>query len=73
MSQETPGSKIEVGKLKKYIYTDHSAGDKVVFECAAKSISDADKMYQEKTGKNPEKLNYVGCDIKKIEFDTVKS
>lgn len=56
-------------KLRKYIYRDNSAGGKVVFECVAKDILEADKMYQEKTGKNPEKQNYVGCSSEKIELD----
>ena len=60
------------GKLNKYTYRDKSAGDKVVFECVAKDILEADKMYQEKTGKNPEKQSYVGCSIEKIELDAEK-
>ena len=60
------------GELRKYTYRDSSAGGKVVFECVAKDILDADKMYQEKTGKNPEKQSYIGCSIEKIESDTEK-
>ena len=71
MSIEKPESKIEnIEESKKYIYRDYSAGDKVgkvVFECVAKGILDADKLYEEKTGNNPEKQNSVGCAIEKIE------
>jgi hypothetical protein len=73
MSIEKPESKIENdGEFRKYTYRDNSAGSKVVFECVAKDILEADKMYQEKTGKNPEKQNYVGCSIEKIEPDAEK-
>ena len=51
----------------KYTYRDNSAGGKVIFECIAKNILEADQMYEEKTGKNPEKQNYIGCSIEKIE------
>ncbi|MBI2446741.1 MAG: hypothetical protein HYV51_02905 [Parcubacteria group bacterium] len=73
MSIEKQESKIENGgELRKYIYHDNSAGGKVVFECVAKDILEADKMYQEKTGKNPEKQNHIGCSIEKIELDIEK-
>jgi len=72
MSIEKPESNKESGELKKYTYRDNSAGGKVVFECDAKDILEADKMYQEKTGENPEKQNDVGCSIKKIESDAEK-
>ena len=55
------------GEFSKYTYRDNSAGGKVVFECVAKNILEADKLYQEKTGKNPEKQDYVGCSIEKLE------
>lgn len=55
-------------KLHKYTYTDHSGvKDIVVFETIAKTISEADKKYEEGTGKNPENQNYVGCNIEEIE------
>ena len=74
MSIEKPESKIESGEeLKKYIYRDNSAEGEIIFECVAKDILEADKMYEEKTGKNPEKQNYIGCSIKKIEADEVKT
>lgn len=67
MSLETPESKIEDGgRFSKYIYRDNSVGGEVIFECVAKDILEADKMYQEKTGKNPEKQTYIGCSIEKI-------
>jgi hypothetical protein len=54
-------------KLKKFVYRDNSAGGKVIFECVASGIFEADKMYEAETGKNPEKQNYVGCSVEKIE------
>lgn len=64
--QEKPIS-IEPNKdLRRFIYRDNSAGGKIIFECVAKSILDADKMYEEETGNNPEKQCYVGCSVEKI-------
>lgn len=54
-------------ELKKYTYRDNSAGGKVVFECVAGDILEADKLYEEKTGKNPEKQPHIGCSIEKVE------
>ncbi|MBI2474928.1 hypothetical protein HYV69_00690 [Candidatus Uhrbacteria bacterium] len=60
----------EIGrKLRKFVYRDNSDGRKVIFECVTESILDADKMYEEKTGKDPEKQPHVGCSIEKIEDD----
>jgi hypothetical protein len=61
----------EVGreKINKYTYRDNSAGRKVIFECVANNILEADKLYEEKTGNNPEKQNHVGCSIEKIDKD----
>jgi hypothetical protein len=56
-------------ELNKFTYINHSKNDEVLFECVAKSILDADKMYQEKTGQNPERQNFVGCFIEKINKD----
>lgn len=53
-------------ELRKFIYRDNFAGAKVVFECEAASISEADKMYLAKTGKNVEKQAHIGCSIEKI-------
>ena len=57
----------EKEKLKKFVYRDNSAGGKIIFECVASGILEADKMYEAATGKNPEKQNYVGCSIEKVE------
>ena len=63
------GERSEAGKFeadmsqprrRKYIYTDHSAGDQVVFECIAEGISEADELYKQKTGRDAEKQSYVG-------------
>jgi hypothetical protein len=54
-------------ELCKYIYRDNSAGGEIIFECTARCILEADKLYEEKTGNNPEKQNHVGCSIEKIE------
>ena len=54
------------GELRKFIYRDNSANREVIFECIAKDILEADKLYEEKTGKNPEKQNNVGCSIEKV-------
>jgi len=54
-------------KLNKYTYRDNSAGGKIIFECTAESILEADKMYEAATGKDAEKQNYVGCSVEKIE------
>ena len=46
---------LESGKIEtephRYIYRDNKSGGKVIFECIASNILDADKMYEEKTGK----------------------
>ncbi len=71
MSAENPELKIEDNKeLRKYTYRDNSAGGQIVFECIATGILEADKLYQEKTGKNPEKQPHVGCSIEKMEIGT---
>lgn len=53
-------------RLKKYIYRDNSTGGRVVFECTATDILKADKLYEKKMGKNPEKQPYIGCSIENI-------
>jgi hypothetical protein len=62
---------VEKEKLRKFIYRDNSAGGKVIFECVAAGILEADKLYEAATGKNPEKQNYVGCSVEKIEDNQV--
>ena len=57
---------VEKEKLKKFVYRDNSAGRKIIFECVASGILEADKMYEKATGKNPEKQNHVGCSVEKI-------
>jgi len=48
--------------MNKYIYTDNLKKE-VVFECEAENILAADKKYEEKTGKNPVKQSFIGCQI----------
>lgn len=36
----------------------------IVFECEAELITEADKLYQEKFGKDPTKNKNIGCVIK---------
>jgi hypothetical protein len=52
---------------KKYIYVDSSQvknatgkGTKIVFQCDAESITEADHLYQEKFGQDPAKVRYLG-------------
>lgn len=65
---EKPSFKPELEpiKKKKYTYIDHNQGDKVVFECEAKDILEADELYKKATGKNPEKQGYVGIVFKNV-------
>lgn len=58
------------GQLHKYTYRD-ALKDEVVFECVAKSIGEADKQYQETTGKDPSKQNNIGCSIKSMANKTI--
>lgn len=47
----------------KYIYKDNSNGWKnapIVFECDAKSVSEADALYEQKFGIKPEKQKHIG-------------
>ena len=53
-------------RLKKYTYRDNSAGGKIVFECNAHDILEADKFYQKQTGKNPEKQSFIGCSMEEL-------
>jgi hypothetical protein len=47
----------------KFTYSEPSdeGGGKIIFECIANGILDADKMYQDKIGVDPSKQNYIGC------------
>lgn len=54
-------------KLLKFIYRGNGQSPpKILFECVAKDIIEADEKYQEATGKDPEKQKYVGREIKSI-------
>jgi len=53
--------------LRKFVYKDYSDGGKIIFECIARGILEADKLYEEKTGNNPEKQNNIGCSTEKVE------
>ncbi|MFA5413190.1 MAG: hypothetical protein WC348_01445 [Patescibacteria group bacterium] len=67
MERKEFGPENKEKKFHKFTYRDNSAGGKVIFECVAESILDADKRYEAETGKNPEKQNHVGCSVEKIE------
>ena len=50
-----------------YIYSNNEmAGHPVVFECDALDILEADKLFEEKIGKTPDKQNHISCSILKI-------
>ena len=66
MERAEAGPEKKERQLYKFTYRDNSAGGKIIFECIAEKILDADKLYEAKTGKNPEKQNYVGCSVEKI-------
>ncbi|MEK9175696.1 MAG: hypothetical protein AAB795_03865 [Patescibacteria group bacterium] len=53
-------------KLKKYTYQDNFDNRKIVFECIATDILEADKLYEKATGKNPEKQSNIGCSFKDL-------
>ena len=59
-------------ELRKFTYRDNSAGRKVLFECVANGILEADILYEKETGKNPEKQNHVVCSIEDTEPVTMK-
>ncbi|MFC1598960.1 hypothetical protein ACFL2U_03075 [Patescibacteria group bacterium] len=51
-------------ELRKYIYWDQSKKPReIIFECNARGILEADKLYEKETGNDPEKQNYVGCEV----------
>jgi hypothetical protein len=52
--------------LLRFTYRDNSADGKIIFQCDAKDILEADKLYIKKTGRDPAKQKYVGCSFKKI-------
>lgn len=50
--------------MKTYIYTDN-VKKKVLFECQADDILEADKLFQQHTGLDPVKERGVGCEVLK--------
>lgn len=45
-----------------YVYSNNEiSGRPVVFQCDAEDISEADRKFEEKIGKAPDKLNHIGC------------
>ena len=47
-----------------YTYWDHSTLEKkIVFQCIAENILEADKLYEKATGKDVTKQSYIGCEI----------
>jgi len=62
----------------KFIYYDHSIIElvhsvegKIIFECVANNILEADKMYKEVVGKDPDKQNYIGCSSEKLQDENL--
>jgi|TARA_Y100000034_G_scaffold123070_1_gene169374 hypothetical protein len=49
----------------KFIYKDNLKKGKIVFACNAKSISEADKLYEKETGQKAMKQPFIGCVIEK--------
>ena len=64
------GKEIQFFEPRRFIYRDNLANGKIVFECTAKGISEADKLYRVAKGKNPEQQSHIGCSIEKIEENT---
>ena len=49
--------------MKTYIYRDNSTPEKkIVFQCKAENILEADLLYKEATGKDVVKQFYIGCE-----------
>lgn len=48
--------------MKTYIYKDYKT-NKIVFQCQANNILEADKLYEAATGHNIVKQPYIGCYI----------
>lgn len=51
-------------KLYQYTYVDKLDKDRLVFECVAKDILEADKNYELAIGKDPKKQNNIACSLK---------
>jgi ribA/ribD-fused uncharacterized protein len=52
---------------KKFIYRDNFQDGKVVFECTAKDILEADERYKIETGQDVSRQTNIGCVVEKIE------
>jgi hypothetical protein len=52
---------IEKLKYHYFYYNNELAGHPVIFDCKADNVSDADKQYKEKIGKEPNKSEHIGC------------
>ena len=52
--------------MPTFIYVDNSnyPNKVVVFECEAEKLTEADKLYEKATSKNPIKQSHIGCMIK---------
>ena len=57
---------IEREVMATFIYVDNSdyPNKKVVFECQAEKLTDADVLYEKATSKNPIKEKYIGCMVR---------
>jgi len=50
-----------------YFYSNNEmSGHPVVFECEAFDILEADKLFEERIGKAPDKENHISCSMVKI-------
>jgi len=57
--------------MNQYVYYDNAKGQQtsqgwlapVLFECMAETISDADDLMIAKTGVDPRKNKYIGCQV----------
>ncbi|MDD5043395.1 MAG: hypothetical protein PHD51_01850 [Patescibacteria group bacterium] len=66
MNRENINSSPEQKKeLRRYVYTDHKI-EKVIFECEAGDILEADELYKKATGNDSSKQAYVGIQILEI-------
>lgn len=53
--------------MTHYTYRDNrQVPPKVVFECEANGILEADELYKVATGKDPAKQPYVGCESRGV-------
>jgi hypothetical protein len=59
--------------MNRYIYTDKlEAPPKVVFECGAEDILEADALYRVATKKDPVKQAHVGCQVIVLDHESGK-